>query len=500
MGINNKKKFSSKLKIGRILFHIKTTLFESQKMNLNIYKLLALIFFSIITACSNVNLQTNNATKEFVQTFQIAGEDKLIIRAITNQKECPFITWDNQTKEQLKLRVDYQKVPLRKASDGVPSDFPIRTCEVVWPNSASKAIINDQTIYPLKKEIERIVILGDTGCRLKDADNAYQDCNDSIKWPFKKIVDNAAKFKPDLVVHVGDIHYRESPCPANIEGCKNSPWGYGFDAWKADFFEPAKSLLDTTPWVFVRGNHESCQRAGQGWHRFISLQTWTNENSCNDPKYDEVGNYTEPFAVSLGKDAQVVVFDSANMPSKDFNKNDFGYKTYYNQIKKSDELANKKTFNLFANHHPISIVTPAKNKSDKNDLVLNKNSLTTIMQTIHQDELLSNSFNATMHGHIHTVQAIDYTMKRPVTLVSGNAGSALEFNNNQKIALTSEQKKELKIRNFQSYLDFGFATLVRNDSKGLSWIFTEYDADAKKVFSCILSQQNGKSSCVPSNN
>ena len=122
------------------------------------------------------------------------------------------------------------------------------------------------------------------------------------------------------------------------------------------------------------------------------------------------------------------------------------------------------------------------------------------MQTIHQDELLSNSFNATMHGHIHTVQAIDYTMKRPVTLVSGNAGSALEFNNNQKIALTSEQKKELKIRNFQSYLDFGFATLVRNDSKGLSWIFTEYDADAKKVFSCILSQQNGKSSCVPSNN
>ena len=69
---------------------------------------------------------------------------------------------------------------------------------------------------------------------------------------------------PDLVVHVGDYHYRENACPAGDAGCSTSPWGYGWDAWDADFFTPAKRLLAVAPWIVVRGNHESCDRAGQG--------------------------------------------------------------------------------------------------------------------------------------------------------------------------------------------------------------------------------------------
>jgi hypothetical protein len=377
----------------------------------------------------------------------------------------------------------------------IPSNFPIKTCEINWPKNVSKGSIFQQTLYPVKNEIEKIVILADTGCRLKDADNAYQDCNDSSKWPFKKIIESAAKLNPDLVVHVGDIHYRESPCPSNKEGCKNSPWGYGYDTWKADFFDPAKTLLNTTPWVYVRGNHESCQRAGQGWQRFISPDSWSIDKSCDNPKNDTLGNYSEPFAVSLGKNSQIIIFDSANLPSKEFNQSDDGYKTYFNQIKKSDEIASQKVFNLFANHHPISIITPSKNKSENKQLILNKNSLTTVMQNIHQDDLLSPSFNATLHGHIHTVQAIDYVMRRPVSLISGNGGSALEFTNQEKFSLTDSQKKALKIGNFQSYMDFGFATLVRNDKNGLRWVFTEYDVNGNKIFACLLTSQDGKSTC-----
>jgi hypothetical protein len=48
-----------------------------------------------------------------------------------------------------------------------------------------------------------------------------------------------------------------------------SPWGYGWDTWKADFFDPAQALLKAAPWVMVRGNHETCTRAGQGWWRFL---------------------------------------------------------------------------------------------------------------------------------------------------------------------------------------------------------------------------------------
>jgi phosphodiesterase/alkaline phosphatase D-like protein len=78
-------------------------------------------------------------------------------------------------------------------------------------------------------------VIGDTGCRLKLADNYFQSCSDSEKWAFRSMVEAAAKTKPDLVIHVGDYHYRENACPEGNKDCAGSPWGYGWDTWKADF-------------------------------------------------------------------------------------------------------------------------------------------------------------------------------------------------------------------------------------------------------------------------
>jgi hypothetical protein len=90
---------------------------------------------------------------------------------------------------------------------------------------------------PLPKPVPlKILILGDTGCRMKSSDNAFQSCDDMNKWAFSTVAKTAASFAPDLVVHVGDYHYRENPCPENNAGCAGSPWGYGWDAWQADFY------------------------------------------------------------------------------------------------------------------------------------------------------------------------------------------------------------------------------------------------------------------------
>jgi hypothetical protein len=59
------------------------------------------------------------------------------------------------------------------------------------------------------------------------------------------------------------------PCPAGNTGCANSPYGYGWEAWNADFFEPSEPQLAVAPWIMVRGNHETCDRAGDGWFRFL---------------------------------------------------------------------------------------------------------------------------------------------------------------------------------------------------------------------------------------
>ena len=454
-------------------------------MNMNKTLLLITLILNLI-GCSVSDVLIDQSKNGDTQIFQVVGDGIVIIRAITTNKKCPSVIWDKLPAQQLITRAQAANIPLRKKSDEVASNFPITTCEITWPKGVQQATIQGQTLQALKSEIERIVIIADTGCRLKAADNSFQDCNDDNKWPFKKIIRHALKTNPDLVVHVGDIHYRESPCPEGQIGCKNSPYGYGFDTWKADFFDPAKPLLDKTPWLYVRGNHESCQRAGQGWHRFIDSRPWDNNLSCNDAK-NEAGSFSEPYAVALGAKAQIVSFDSANMPSKDIKPEDVSYAIYTKQIAQAEDLAKKKSFSIFANHHPISIVLPTKTNS-KDDISLKLNSLGILMKNMQGDNLLSSNFHASLHGHIHTVQAISYENLHPVTLISGNSGSALEELKTKNIALSQEQKNKMKIKEFESYLDFGYATFDRQDKEGLQWLFTEYSHDGKKIFSCVIAK------------
>ncbi len=450
--------------------------------------ILLILSIGLFVSCSINNPSKLRETQAFTQVYRVVGGDKVIVRAITNQASCPSIQWDNSPPSRLSTRVGAEDISIRINTDQVPSKFSVTTCEIEWPNGVSQANINGQTLKALKSNLQRIVIIGDTGCRLKASENAFQDCNSIEKWPFAQTIQSAFNTNPDLVVHVGDIHYRESPCPESREGCKNSPWGYGFDAWNADFFIPAKLLLDATPWVFVRGNHEACSRAGQGWHRFVDIRPWNEKLSCNDPKNDDFANYTEPYAVQIGKSSQIVVFDSANMPSKDIKPKDFSYQVYKNQIKKAEDLAKNKEFNIFANHHPISIVSPLKKDSSAGDLELKLNSLGMLMNNIKGESLLSSSFNATLHGHVHTVQAISYQFPRPISLISGNGGSALEDLKVKKINLSQSQMDQMKIQKFESFLDFGFATLDRQDQNGSKWLFTEYNREGKIIFSCSMNK------------
>ena len=64
----------------------------------------------------------------------------------------------------------------------------------------------------------------------------FQDCDRQSKWPFSRLSKTVAERKPDLVIHVGDYLYRESPCPKGDPGCKGSPDGDNWQTWKADFF------------------------------------------------------------------------------------------------------------------------------------------------------------------------------------------------------------------------------------------------------------------------
>jgi hypothetical protein len=130
-------------------------------------------------------------------------------RLVTSATGCPTLTTD---KGDVAMTV-------RAAAT---ADFPL-VCAAAIPSGATQAGIADKPLPLPAANPQRILVLGDTGCRIKGA--ALQACNDPTKWPFPQLAAAAAKLKPDLVIHVGDYLYRESACPAGNQGCAGSPWG-----------------------------------------------------------------------------------------------------------------------------------------------------------------------------------------------------------------------------------------------------------------------------------
>lgn len=225
-------------------------------------------------------------------------------------------------------------------------------------------------------QVDRVVVIGDTGCRVKGptafvqagdgtatGGDRLQDCTSEASWPYNKLARVAASFNPDLVLHNGDMHYREG-FPEGTEvafgGTANAANGgtqsdnaavkakfaaagigdsitYGWRAWEEDFFKASGPLLAIAPWALTRGNHELCDRAAQGWYRFLDPRNFPKSGAAyaksDEPEYDgtdgaaanfkyvrgssfsvakNCSQYTDPVAVVLG-DLQLVLVDVGMM-------------------------------------------------------------------------------------------------------------------------------------------------------------------------------------------
>lgn len=307
--------------------------------SISIGRSLVLLATSSLLLCCAAQAQTSTAENTSI-AYVVLGENGVpVARLLTSDAQCPSIRFDKR-EVRMSVRAVPESLPLRPTlsapADSKPSVFPLLTCEKVIPRNTKSAMIGNLPLPLPPAEIKRIVVIGDTGCRLKKSDKAYQACNDSSLYPFAQVAAAAANWKPDLVVHVGDYHYRENACPADNPGCAGSPWGYGWDAWQADFFEPGAALLKAAPWVMVRGNHESCARAGQGWWRMIDPRPLLSARNCNDAANDNNGDFSDPYAVALGGGAQLIVLDTSNttlgiVPSGDIRQ--IKYRDMYDKLK-----------------------------------------------------------------------------------------------------------------------------------------------------------------------
>ena len=358
-------------------------------------------------------------------SYVLLGENgAAVARVVLDAPGCPAITVDGASRP-MALRAAPATLALRgnPAKDGIkPAAFPLRTCEADLPPGAASASVLGRVLPLPRAEPRRIVVIGDTGCRLKKSGEEYQDCNDPQAYPFAAVAAAAAAWKPDLVVHVGDYHYRETPCPEGNAGCAGSPWGYGWDAWREDFFRPAAALLKAAPWVVARGNHESCERAGQGWWRLLDPRPLQFGRDCNDPARDSSGNYSDPYAVPLGGDAQLLVADTAATTWKGLQPGVPGYEEYRATYRGLDALSQRAAWNIGITHHPV-LGVGAELKDGKLDWHLGDAGLAQSFGSLNP-LLLPPGVQAMLSGHVHLWQQLSFSSPHPSQFVAGFSGTA----------------------------------------------------------------------------
>lgn len=423
----------------------------------------------------------------------VGPQGRSLVRVVTPAEQCPQIHWQGGNPQAMDLRASAARIPARSGGAQAQKEavFEVNTCEAAWPAGVVAARVGAQTLNAPVKKIKRIAVIADTGCRMKGSENAFQDCNDPQQWPFAQVAQSAADKKPDLVIHIGDIHYRESPCPTERVGCANSPWGYGSDAWEADFFKPARGLLMAAPWVFVRGNHEICSRAGQGWFRFVDSGPWQEQRSCNSPAADEEADYSAPYAIPVNAQTQYLIFDSSKAGNKALSPQDAMYTKYQRQLEAIEKLLTFKKESIFLSHHPLLAVAPGR--GDKPFQPGGNRSLLSVFQSRYAEQSFPEGVNWVMHGHIHAFESLSFSSGQPASLVMGNSGSVNEGVLPQNLPQSFEAVKGAQVEHYASNMAYGFGILDLPDDAQGPWQLTEYDVSGKALIQCTLHKK--KSLC-----
>lgn len=379
--------------------------------------------------------------------------DGLEVRATTDRASCPALTFDGAAATFTE-----------RSTPG--EGYPIRVCSSAIPAGTKSATIDGVPLALPVARPTRILVIGDTGCRMKG--NVMQACNDAALWPFRVGSDVAALFKPDLVLHVGDFHYRETQCPAEFAGCAGSPSGDNWAVWKADFFAPAELLLGAAPWIFVRGNHEECERGGKGWARTLDPYPW-------DVKSGLMGclGVAKPFVADLG-DLKIVVVDTSTADEDVANPDQA--KMFRTQFQSIGELAPTGPV-WVAFHRPIwaiSGLNPKKAGGDNKTLALAA-----------RDAIPAN-VQALLSGHQHTFQVVSYEDDLPVQIVSGHGGDELSFwspTNPAGLTINGVKVKAGMGRPGK----FGFSLLERDrDDPNALWAITDYTVTGEALGRCVL--------------
>jgi hypothetical protein len=373
------------------------------------------------------------------------------VRAVVASGPCPS------------SRVDGRVLPLTLRS---PADdrFPA-VCSAALPPDARALELEGLTLDAPRLPVRRIIVIADTGCRIKG--RLVQACNDPNAWPFAEVARRAAARHPDLIIHVGDYYYRESPCPAADRRCQGSPAGDRWPAWAADFFEPARPLLLAAPWIFVRGNHESCARGGVGWFRLLDA----------GPTVKTCPAEASAWRTDIG-DLRLGIVDSAD--AEDISTPPDRVKAFAAQLNALQPgLAREPGWLLV--HRPIWGLTPVVRLGPLGAVSAPLNA--TEQAAVKGQDLTG--VRLILSGHIHHFSAYDFGGGRPAQLVVGTGGDVGPPADSPAITRDRVWLDRMAAVHFE-FDRFGYVVLDRTGQGGDDWQGVFYDAHDRPVATCAL--------------
>ena len=368
-------------------------------------------------------------------------------RAISDTSACPSLVIDGQ-RRSMRVRA------------GPDAAFPNVLCVAPIPAGATRILVQGERLPTPVAKPKRLVILGDSGCRLKGP--VVQQCNDPSGWPFARVAAMAAREKPDLVIHVGDYYYRETPCPAGDAGCAASPYGDRWPTWKAELFEPAAPLLAAAPWVFVRGNHEDCRRGGAGWFRLLDAA----------PKPKTCPAASDPFQARIAG-ARLIVLDSAD--TEDATAPPDLVAAFEKDL---DVVRTGGPPAWIVTHRPIwfarrSGEVLSDGPVNATERAAARNSNMTAVQLV-------------LSGHVHNFTSLDFGASRPAQLIVGTGGDLMDVNDTPPPASGLAQVDGRRARAF-TIGRFGYLMFERRAGEWRGWF---KDANGKVAAICRLRGQS----------
>lgn len=378
--------------------------------------------------------------------FTLLGPDGIVARVIKTEPGCPPLVADGkEIATQLRF---------------TPADpFPVTVCDALVPAGTTSALLAGQNLKLGKARPERITVVGDTGCRMKG--ESMQACNDPAAWPWAPVAASAAATNPDLVIHVGDYHYRESPCVVDKADCAGSPYGDNWAAWNADLFTPGRALLQAAPWAVVRGNHEDCTRAGNGYFHLMDPR----------PMPEACPIYTDPYALDY-IEPRLLILDNSAVNDYEIQADQIA--AYKPQLEKMNAMAGDDAWWL--QHDPMYAFGPAGVENGVQQLFQDQ---PTLQQA--GNNTYAPGVKVFLSGHLHSFGVYSFNRSRPPQLMVGNSGTKLDAE--ITVPLTGLEIAGMPLAYGVNYARFGFTVM---DRMGDKWALGVKNIAGGDMDKCVL--------------